>query len=178
MRMDILTVREWKLFLISAFILLATFILIESITSFLESEIVTFLGGLVILAVYFIYPVWVGLLLRDMLSSQPHYTRRSNASLILDGCLIAVAYGAQEIRYQRGEASIFLGVIGVLGVVGIVRLASFPAHEIKSIELKRNAGLWEYVSEAFQMLYWPLGVLWMQPRINRIANKKTILISE
>ena len=51
-------------------------------------------------------------------------------------------------------------------------ICGVPAKQLKSIELKRNAGFWEFVPEAFQFLLWPLGVLWIQPRINRILERK------
>jgi hypothetical protein len=179
MRVDTLTIKPWIIFFIFPFIIGPMIILIDYISSILNSGIATFFGTLVVLASYFLYPFLVGLRLRTILSSHPLYTRKSNASLIFDCSLIAIPCATQELlRYHEGGFNIFLGAIGVLGIVGIVRLASFPAHEIKSIELKRNAGIWEYVSETFQMLYWPLGALWMQPRINSISNKKKITISE
>ena len=179
MRIDILTIKGWKILLAFLLIVGPMVVLLNYVVTFFDIEIVVFLGDFVILGVYFLYPMLVGLRLRTTLTSQPLYTRKSNISLAIDCCMIVIAYGTKELMLnQENELNIFLGIIGVLGVVGIVRLGSFPAHEIRSIELKRNAGIWEYASETFQMLYWPLGVLWMQPRVNRIANKRTITISE
>ena len=93
--------------------------------------------------------------------------------------MIAMAVATSKVLpYQEKDLNILTVVIAVIGVVGFTRLGAFPAREIRSIELKRNAGIWEYASETFQMIYWPLAVLWMQPRVNKIANKKAITISE
>jgi hypothetical protein len=57
----------------------------------------------------------------------------------------------------------------------MMKIFSFPARPLKSIELKRNAGIWEYTPEAFQFLFWPLGLWWTQPTINRIVTKELII---
>jgi hypothetical protein len=178
MTFDILTTKAWVIFLFFLFIVGPTVILMDYIGIVFDYEPVAILGQIVLLSIYFLYPMLVGFRLRAILSSQPLYTKRKNTSLAIDCCIIAIAYVTTELFQVHGKApNIFLAIVGIAGLVSFIRLGSFPAHEIKSIELKRNAGIWEYVSETFQMIYWPLGVLWMQPRINRIASKRTITIS-
>lgn len=46
-------------------------------------------------------------------------------------------------------------------------LASLPAKALRSIELKRNAGIWQ----TFQFILWPLGIFWLQPRINDVPKQ-------
>jgi hypothetical protein len=57
----------------------------------------------------------------------------------------------------------------------LFKICSFGARPMKSIELKRTAGFWEYGEESFQFFLWPLGLWWTQPKINRLVNKDIII---
>ena len=46
-----------------------------------------------------------------------------------------------------------------------------PSKALKSIELKRDAGLWEYIADTFQFFAWPLCIWWIQPRINNAFDR-------
>jgi hypothetical protein len=56
----------------------------------------------------------------------------------------------------------------------LFKFIQFPSRTIKSIELKREAGLWEYIADSFTILCWPLGIFWIQPRINKINSKNLV----
>ena len=56
-----------------------------------------------------------------------------------------------------------------------VELIDNAGRVVKSIELKRNAGIWEYTPETFQFLCWPLGIWWTQPRLNKIATRDVVI---
>lgn len=47
----------------------------------------------------------------------------------------------------------------------------FAAKAFKSVELKREVDLPDYVAELLQLWYFPLGVWLLQPRINRIFDR-------
>lgn len=177
MTIDILNIKGWVIFLGFILIFGPMVILVDFIGSHLNDPLITILGIIFLLTFYFLYPLLVGLRLRSLLSSQTHYVTKRDISLILDWCVVLVPYSIMGVvNFREQMPDFIMVVVGVVGLVGVVRLGSFPAHQIRSIELKRNAGSWEYVSETFQMIYWPLGVLWMQPRINKIAAR-TIKIS-
>lgn len=178
MATDILKVKSWVIFLAFLLIVGPIVVLMDYIVFSLGNPLVTICGRLFVLAVYFLYPMLVGLKLRSLLALQTLYNRRNSVSLILDSSMVLIPYMLTGFFELHGELSNVVAIaIAATGVIGIVRIASFPAHEIRSIELRRNAGIWEYVSETVQMIYWPIGVLWMQPRINNIAAR-TITISE
>jgi hypothetical protein len=176
MTIDILNTKAWVIFLAFLLVFGPIAVLADLIASYLDTPLVTILLSMFVWTVYLLYPVLVGLRLRSLLSSHDRYVTKKNISVILDCCLAEVAYALSGNAREHLPNAIVV-CMGVAGLVGLIRLAAFPAHQIRSIELKRNATIWEYASETFQMLYWPLGVLWMQPRINRIATK-TIKISE
>lgn len=172
MTIDILNIKAWVIFLGFLLIFGPMVILVDFIGSHLNDPLVTILGIIFLLTFYFLYPLLVGLRLRSLLSSQTRYVTKRDISLILDWCLVLVPYSIMGVvNFRQQVPDLIMMAVGVVGLAGVVRLGSFPAHQIRSIELKRNAGIWEYVSETFQMIYWPLGVLWMQPRINKIAQE-------
>lgn len=167
--MDILKVKGWIIFLTFLFIFGPLSILLNYLASQFNDSVSTILGLAFFLILYFLYPFLVGLRLRSILSSQAHYNTKTNASIILDWLIVLVTISLTNVLNLQEQLLTVL--VSTMGVVGIARLGAFPAHQIRSIELKRNAGIWEYFSETLQMIYWPLGVLWMQPRINKIANR-------
>jgi hypothetical protein len=46
---------------------------------------------------------------------------------------------------------------------------------LKSIELRRNAGVWEYAADTFNFMLWPIGVFWIQSRINEIPEREIVI---
>ena len=175
MAIDILNIKPWVIFLAFLLIFGPMVVLIDYIEFLLDDPVVTILATVFVLTIYFLYPMLVGLKLRSLLSSQTRYVKRTDISLMLDWCMILIPYSFTSlVNFRESMPNIIVVAIGVVGLIGIARIGSFPAYQIRSIELRRNAGTWEYISETLQMIYWPLGVLWMQPRINKIATRTTI----
>ena len=62
----------------------------------------------------------------------------------------------------------------------IYKFYKVPSKALKSLELKREAGFWEYIADTFQIFAWPLCIWWIQPRINNAFKnlpKKSISTS-
>jgi hypothetical protein len=174
MTIDILNIKPWVIFLAFLLIFGPMVVLIDYIKFLLDDPVVTILGTVFLLTIYLLYPMLVGLNLRSLLSSQTRYVKRTDISLMLDWCMVLIPYSITSlVNFRESMPNITVLAIGVVGLIGIARIGSFSAYQIRSIELRRNAGTWEYISETLQMIYWPLGVLWMQPRINRIATRTT-----
>jgi hypothetical protein len=73
---------------------------------------------------------------------------------------------------EHPEMQLLRIIIAIIGVFVLFKFVQFPSRTINSIELKREAGLWEYIADSVQILFWPLCIWWIQPRINRINDEK------
>ena len=173
MTKDILTTKHWAIFLL----FLVAFALLNLLGDYFgvspgdKDKVLK----LPVLMIFLIYPLLVGQRLRSILSAHVLFKAKSNVSLVLDFFLLAIPYFI--IRFADSKNLLLNGVFAVIGSVGFVRISAYPARELRSIELRRNAGIWEYTWETLQILYWPMGIWWIQPRINKIINRK-ITITE
>jgi hypothetical protein len=165
--------KNWEIFLVFIavqFLVLPTIIIV----SFLfgpgpESVTVQLIEFFVTGLVYFSYPVMVGLKLNQLVSGQEKFKVTSTQFIMT--CIIIMTTGyILGLTLNIGRPWYYLIPMTVLPCFLII--LSWPARPLKSIELRRNAGIWEYVPEAFQFIVWPLGVWWIQPRLNGLDEEK------
>jgi hypothetical protein len=175
----ILTQKHWVIFIS----FLALTVLAEVVVSFI-AHIFNFgwLGRprqvsefLLQMPLYFSYPFLIGNALNHRLKGHTKFERLATLHLAIIAGLFFGAYLLRLAVIDTGSA--FDLLLWSINVVCWLILFSVPAKQLKSIELKRNAGIWEYVPETFQIICWPLGVWWLQPRLNKIATKH-VSISE
>lgn len=57
-------------------------------------------------------------------------------------------------------------LIAFLTLFLIYKFYKVSSKALRSVELKRDAGFWEYIASTFQIFAWPLCIWWIQPRIN------------
>jgi hypothetical protein len=122
---------------------------------------------------YLSYPMLIGRDLNIQLSRQGKFKPSSIRSLIVPSIVLIINF-LIGLYLERPIMWITLSLTAI-NLICLLRIVSVPARQLKSIELRRNAGVWEYVPETFQFLYWPLGVWWTQPRINRMTTKEVTI---
>lgn len=125
-----------------------------------------------------VYPLLLGLGLYKYVAAASEKTVKEFKAFIIFCSIWTVAFfGYEVLRSQiaidnRHEMHLPSFIIGIVSFSAFFKFIQFPSRTINSIELKREAGLWEYVADSFQILCWPLCIWWIQPRINRINDKK------
>ena len=126
-----------------------------------------------------IYPLLLGLGLNRHVALADEKTRKDFKTFVIFGCIWATIFFGTEIMkttriFERNptNAQLISITIAIITLFVLFKFVQFPSRTIKSIKLKRDAGLWEYTADSFQILFWPLGIWWIQPRINKIADKK------
>lgn len=122
-------------------------------------------------AMYLAYPLLTWNRLDKVLSPQTLFERSTWKKVMITVAMLVIApIIAQSIPYRAaGPAA------GIIILSCLIFLSSLPAKQLKSIELKRNAGVWEYVPDTFNFLLWPLGIFWIQPRLNRLLEKRILI---
>lgn len=124
------------------------------------------------------YPLLLGLGVNRYIRT-PHLDRERNfKTFVTFGGIWTVLFFATEVLklmlVTEDNAMDFqpLGIIiATITLFVLFKFIQFPSQTIKSIELKREAGLWEYIADSFTILCWPLGIWWIQPRVNKISDK-------
>jgi len=95
--------------------------------------------------------------------------------LMIIGLLISEGFADRENELTIGDITgteMTIKIILMLfQLYFLIRFYKVPSKALKSIELKRDAGLWEYIADAFQFFAWPLCIWWAQPRINVAFNR-------
>lgn len=130
--------------------------------------------GLGVTILYLGYPVLTSKRLSDLLSGEPLFERTDSRKLIAAAIATITLIACTPLITIHSPEALHTGISLIL-LVTVSFICGVPGKQLKSIELKRNAGIWEYVPEAFLFLIWPLGVLWLQPKINRTLEKKIII---
>ena len=166
-KLDILAFKHWQLILILFVLIIPFDALMTLLITFLPASMRTADAAAVLVLIS--YPLLTWKRLSDLLSGQVLF-ERTHLWKVTAAAVAAVGLSTlAPLVYGRFPKDIVVSFV-LLFLISFI--CGVPAKQLKSIELKRNAGVWEYVPEAFQFLMWPLGVLWIQPRINRILERK------
>jgi hypothetical protein len=170
--LDILKVKHWQL-LLSFFAILIPFDVVLTYAAYVWPALwwIDSLASML----YFAYPVLVWKRLSQLLSGEALFERANSkkvSSAVIASVILMVC--APLIAAHFPQSPLHIAVSAIL-LISLSFICAVPGKQLKSIELKRNAGIWEYVPEAFQFFIWPLGVLWLQPRINRVLERKIII---
>ncbi|NBW38952.1 MAG: hypothetical protein EBR30_28835 [Cytophagia bacterium] len=159
--------KHWQIFLILIVVLILGDIKIEG------NPILTITLNAVGTLIYFLWPILVGHELQNYL---PRKIELNYTFFMINGFLIVLAITAGAIIYE-GEAWHFEGIAALpifYILFAVFYVFSFPGRTLLSIENKKEAALSESIGEFFLTFFLPIGIWFLQPRLNRIvdANKE------
>lgn len=121
---------------------------------------------------YFSYPVIIGLKLNKVVAGQEKF--RSTSPRLITTCIVIMTTSF-IMGLTLPIESPWDYLIPLTVIPCFLFVLSWPARPLKSIELRRNAGIWEYIPDAFQFIVWPMGVWWIQPRLNDLDEEKILI---
>jgi hypothetical protein len=124
--------------------------------------------------IFMSYPFLIGYSLQKYI---PNNISLNNNLFQINVFIILAAYsvvmilsGGQGLSFSGIEAIPFFYV-----VYAFLHSLSFPAKSVKTIELGQKAKLGDYLGDFFLIVFIPIGIWFLQPRINRIiVNHETI----
>ncbi|HEY5746134.1 MAG TPA: hypothetical protein VIU12_08670 [Chryseolinea sp.] len=165
-----LTAKHWQIF-----ILLCIGIAINSFTIVGQPEITTVLRvtGLLI---SFSWQLSVGHGLYNFL---PAKVEMNYNLFVINWFVFIVAYCAVLI-FSDGEGMIFTGVAALpmfYVAYAFVHILIFPGRLLTSVEMRKEAAFGDYIVTVVLMFFWPIGIWFIQPRINEVVEEKTQQIS-
>lgn len=164
----VLTAKHWQLFLILMFgMMLNNFTVEGAQTVNLTLIIVGFL-------LMYTWPLIVGIELYRYL---PVRIELSNTLFFFHGILSLSAYCVIVIL-SDGRGMTFNGwsaLPAFYGLYAFLHLLAFPAKVLKSIEQGKLASFADYVGYFVLILFWPIGIWFIQPRINRVVAEQVLV---
>ena len=164
----LLKIQPWLIF-----ILLTVGLFMSNFT--IENDILTTLILRIIgYSIYFIYPFTVGCILTDYLPVRV----KLNYNFYLVNSFIWFLTYTIIIVLSDGQGMTFSGfsAIPILYVFyAFIYFLTFPAKTLKSIEMNKEASLGDYIGDFFLILFLPIGIWFLQPRIRRIIEKEEII---
>ena len=120
---------------------------------------------------YLIYPLIVGHFLAEYL---PNKIKLNNSFFLINFFIVFASYSLIAI-ISDGKGMVFNGLAAIpflYNFYAFVYFCAFPAKIIKSIELNKEAELGEYIADFFLILFLPIGIWFIQPRINKIVQNQ------
>ena len=160
MNHPLLKLRHWQVFILFAL----GYLLINWLFSY--SFLVGY--GIILLVVGFVG--WYALLGNTLYQYLPRGVTYSISWFLADAFLIIAVYGATLILFNGNlELSGFAAIPGLYFFFAIAHLFWFPAVALVAAENKAAPAFSQYAGTLIQLVVWPVGIWFIQPRLNRIA---------
>ncbi len=160
----LLKLKHWQIFLLlffSAFITNFTWVGYELLNALLN-----LLGVLLYMFWYFV----IGLELSDEL---PRKVELPKTLFIINGFVLIIS--AIVLSMFFGGSFESNGLIAFIWIAylmyAMIQFFFYPGKALKSIELKREAGVGEYYGYLLLMIFWPIGIWWIQPKLNKLEAR-------
>ena len=121
--------------------------------------------------IYMSYPLIIGISLQNYLPRNIEL----NINLFQINSFICIVFYAAVMIIADGKEMTFSGLAAVpffYVFYAFIHFLGFPAKTLKTIELKKKASLGEYIGDFFLIVFLPLGIWFLQPRINKIIEGK------
>ena len=122
----------------------------------------------------FIYPFTVGCILTDYL---PERVRLNFNFYLVNSFIWFMTYSIITV-FSDGLGLTFSGLAAIpifYVLYAFLHLLAFPAKTLKSIELNKEASLGDYLGDFLLIVFLPIGIWFLQPRIRRIIEKEEII---
>lgn len=96
---------------------------------------------------------------------------------IINAFLTIASLIAVAILTESNEVSL-TGIYALPGFYifyAFLHTIAFPVKVLKSIELNREARLGEYIGLFFGIIFWPICIWFIQPRVNKLAREEQVV---
>lgn len=160
-----LTARHWQIFLMLMFGLVINNFVVE------DNRTLTTILNLAGYLIYFSWPLFVGHGLQEYI---PRKVELTDTFFLINGFIAMAAYLVIMIL-SDGQGMTFSGVeaLPIFYVFyAFFYFMSFPGKSLRSIENNREVGVGEYIGDFFLVLFLPIGIWFLQPRVNKIAEQQ------
>ncbi|MEQ8548027.1 MAG: hypothetical protein RIC03_08965 [Cyclobacteriaceae bacterium] len=153
--------KHWQIFLL---LLFASFI---SRFTWVGYEILNMLFNLFGVLLYMVWYFAIGLELSERL---PRKVELPKTMFIINGFVLILSIVLLAMIFDgHFESNGILGFIWIVYLMyAMIQFFFYPGKALKSIELKKEAGIGEYIGYFLLMILWPIGIWWIQPKLNKL----------
>jgi len=168
----ILTFQPWKIFLIlTSSMILSIFFSVIDLTIFnIDSLKLSILLRIVGLFIYFLWILFLGI----SLNKRKEGSFKLNKLLFvlaITFCIIGYSKLNIEVICHYSSSNLLDFLIAILTFWGVIYTFYSVSKVYKSVVLERDVNFSECILEAFLIAFFPIGIWFIQPRINIIFSK-------
>ncbi|TPE44608.1 hypothetical protein [Pontibacter mangrovi] len=167
----ILKAKHWQIFVI---LMLLSFLSNISIGD--SSILEVFFASLFLIAIIS-FPIIIG---NELYEYVPEKMKLNYNLFLVNGALVLLIVGI-ALAFGDGQHYEFSGLAALpiyYVMFAYLHIYAFPVKELKSIELGREVKLGEYAGDVVLMLIWPVGIWFIQPRINKVINERETFVKK
>jgi hypothetical protein len=160
----LLSWKPWQIFLLVILGFSMSFINIKD--DIMTTIIIKIIG----LAIYNLYILTIGHFMQDYLPKRV----RLNHVFFQINAFIWFATTSVVMILSEGNSASFSGATAIpffYVSFAALHFILFPAKTLKSVELKKEAEFGDYIGDFFLIMFLPIGIWILQPRINRIIEE-------
>jgi hypothetical protein len=166
----ILALKHWQVFL---FIMVGLYLINFNNEYFLLSKTFLIILGTII------YSLWPLLTVISLSKLQSQKKKIHTFWFFLTTFIWIGVYVAIPLFYTEKQPNPdFLILPRGCAIISYLYFISYPAKILKSIEIGRKQKLEDYVADLFLVIFLPIGIWFLQPRINRILLNEQLPTAE
>ncbi|MEJ0031567.1 MAG: hypothetical protein WDO15_14855 [Bacteroidota bacterium] len=172
----LLRLKHWQVFMLTFGLLVLAYIFLAVVGMSRSRELVGMTGyaiqaiPFVEIASFVIANFWVFVIGTRLYPKQEYY--RDSLMLLIFRWCIYFSTLATSARLMIFPTLGFYGPINeyitILVIAGGIYCSYFAARLLNSVEQERAAPFREFVGDFILFIFYPIGVWWLQPRVNRI----------
>ena len=157
----LLKMKHWQVFLLLFF---ASFI---STFTWAGDELLNALLNLTGTLLHMVWYFAIGLELSEQL---PRKVELPKTLFIVNAFVLILSVVIISMFYAGSfESNGLLGLIWVAYLMyAMFQFFFYPGKALKSIEINEEAKVGEYIGYFFLMIFWPIGIWWIQPKLNKV----------
>lgn len=160
----VLKAKHWQVFIVLMIFVFMVNISIESLPY--VNIIMGYLG-------IFLFMLWYWMLGDSLLNLLPPKIEISNTLFLVNGAIIVLSFAVVVIVFNGHYTG--NGILGFLWVMylfyALFQFGTFPMRVLKSLEQRREVSSGEAIGSALLMFFWPIGIWFVQPRINKVTEE-------
>ena len=156
-----LKMKHWQIFLLLIF---ASFI---SNFTWVGYDLFNTLLNLTGVLLYLIWYFAIGLELTEYL---PRKVELPKTLFVINGFILILSTVILTMFFDGSfQANGLLGfILAIYTFYAVFQFFFYPGKALKSIELNTEAKIGEYFGYFLLMVFWPIGIWWIQPKLNKI----------
>jgi hypothetical protein len=77
-----------------------------------------------------------------------------------------------RITEPRGQSVVMMIFLGIYVLTLLAITFTYPAKTLKRLETKEKIDINDYFGDIFGLIFWPIGIWTIQPRINKLIDDK------